>query len=64
MSSFPLDIRRQAKELIETGKTSSEVGVLLGINYNPPPKSLEARRLDPREKEFHFPFWRTCCLDR
>ncbi|MDC0267791.1 hypothetical protein OAK97_00625 [bacterium] len=31
MSSLPLDIRRQAKELIETGKTSAEVGVLLDI---------------------------------
>ena len=31
MSTLPLDIRRQAKELIETGKTSAEVGALLDI---------------------------------
>ena len=31
MSSLPLDIRRQAKELVEAGKTSAEVGVLLDI---------------------------------
>ena len=31
MSSLPLDIRRQAKVLIEAGKTSAEVGVLLDI---------------------------------
>ena len=31
MSPLPLDIRRQAKELIETGKTSAEVGALLDI---------------------------------
>ena len=31
MSTLPLDIRRQAKELIETGKTSAEVGTLLDI---------------------------------
>ncbi len=31
MSTLPLDIRRQAKELMETGKTSSEVGALLDI---------------------------------
>jgi uncharacterized protein YjcR len=31
MSSFPLDIRRQAKSLVEAGKTSAEVGVLLDI---------------------------------
>jgi len=31
MSSLPLDIRRQAKELIEAGKISAEVGVLLSI---------------------------------
>ena len=31
MSTLPLDIRRQAKDLIETGKTSAEVGALLDI---------------------------------
>ena len=31
MSTLPLDMRRQAKELIETGKTSAEVGALLDI---------------------------------
>ena len=31
MSSLPLDIRRQAKSLVEAGKTSAEVGVLLDI---------------------------------
>ena len=31
MSPVLLDIRRQAKELIEAGKTSAEVGVLLDI---------------------------------
>ena len=31
MSTLPPDIRRQAKELIETGKTSAEVGALLDI---------------------------------
>ncbi len=31
MSTLPLDIRRQGKELIETGKTSAEVEALLGI---------------------------------
>lgn len=31
MSFLPLDIRRQAKSLVEAGKTSSEVGVLLDI---------------------------------
>ena len=31
MSTLPLDIRRQAKELIENGKTSAEVGALLDI---------------------------------
>ncbi|MDC0264534.1 hypothetical protein OAL86_05445 [Verrucomicrobia bacterium] len=31
MSSLPLEIRRQAKELVEAGKTSAEVGVLLDI---------------------------------
>ena len=31
MSTIPLDIRRQAKDLIETGKTSAEVGALLDI---------------------------------
>jgi uncharacterized protein YjcR len=31
MSTIPLDIRRQAKELIETGKTSAEIGALLDI---------------------------------
>ena len=31
MSSLPLDIRRQAKSLVEAGKTSAEVGTLLDI---------------------------------
>ena len=31
MSTLPLDIRRQAKEPIETGKTFAEVGALLEI---------------------------------
>jgi transposase len=31
MSSIPLDIRRQAKELIEAGKSSQEIGSLLDI---------------------------------
>jgi len=31
MSFLPLDIRRQAKSLVEAGKTSAEVGVLLSI---------------------------------
>jgi len=31
MSTLPPDIRPQAKELIETGKTSAEVGALLDI---------------------------------
>ncbi|MDA7627584.1 hypothetical protein N8843_03005 [Verrucomicrobia bacterium] len=31
MSPVPLDIRRQAKSLVEAGKTSAEVGVLLDI---------------------------------
>ena len=31
ISTLPLDIRRQAKELIENGKTSAEVGALLDI---------------------------------
>ena len=31
MSTLPLDIRRQAKDLIETGKTAAEVGALLDI---------------------------------
>jgi hypothetical protein len=31
MSTLTMDIRRQAKELIETGKTSAEVGALLNI---------------------------------
>ena len=31
MPSLPLDIRRQAKSLVEAGKTSAEVGVLLDI---------------------------------
>ena len=31
MSTLPLDIRRQGKELIETGKTSAEVEALLDI---------------------------------
>jgi hypothetical protein len=29
MSSLPLDIRRQAKELVEAGKSSQEIGALL-----------------------------------
>jgi uncharacterized protein YjcR len=31
MSSFPLDIRRQAKSLVEAGKISAEIGALLDI---------------------------------
>ncbi|XOV70437.1 MAG: helix-turn-helix domain-containing protein [Verrucomicrobiota bacterium] len=31
MSSLPLDIRRQAKELVEAGKSSHEIGALLDI---------------------------------
>ena len=31
MPSLPLDIRRQAKSLVEAGKTSAEVGALLDI---------------------------------
>ena len=31
MSSLPLDIRRQAKELVEAGKSSQEIGALLDI---------------------------------
>ena len=31
MSSIPLDIRRQAKELVEAGKSSQEIGALLDI---------------------------------
>ncbi len=31
MSTIPLDTRRQAKEPIETGKISAEVGALLDI---------------------------------
>ncbi|MBT3595122.1 MAG: hypothetical protein HN758_04960 [Verrucomicrobia bacterium] len=31
MSPVPQDIRRQAKSLVEAGKTSAEVGVLLDI---------------------------------
>jgi len=31
MSKILLDLRRQAKELIEAGKISAEVGVLLSI---------------------------------
>jgi hypothetical protein len=31
MSTLPLDIRRQAKSLVEAGKTSAEVGALLDI---------------------------------
>lgn len=38
MSSLPLDIRRQAKELIETGNTSSEVGALLDIKTGTVPE--------------------------
>jgi hypothetical protein len=32
MSTLPLDIRRQAKSLVEAGKTSDEVGALLDIS--------------------------------
>jgi uncharacterized protein YjcR len=31
MPSLPLDIRRQAKELVEAGKTSADLGALLDI---------------------------------
>ena len=31
MSSIPLDIRRQAKELVEAGRSSQEIGALLDI---------------------------------
>ena len=41
MSSLLLAIRRQAKELIETGKTSAEVSVMLGIK----PGTVKARNL-------------------
>ena len=42
MSTLPLDIRRQAKEPIETGKTFAEFGALLDIK---PGTILESKRL-------------------
>ena len=53
MLPLPLDIRRQAKELIEAGKTSADVGALLDIK-----PGTAAHVIDSHNENIGFGFLR------